>query len=241
MRVGREVTHQPEQLAQLRDACIRIAGRDRFLYGAKRFPGIFLRKLQVSPQCLDRTLVTRVGRFNLCQEAGNIGSLYNIFFHEFRQIVFPGLHIETKVKMLRIHLTDVKVGDISHHAHGEGGIESHLVCFGWLRCDRFEFRQPVGPEWPVVILGRQTLLLRFQEDRNHLPRLWGWLHSTKPRQRIRVRFVKFLHVLLVIAKIGPAQVGKISRLDDTAQRSLALSAELLARPGGFHRSFGLRV
>ena len=129
IRVSRKVAHQPEQSDQLRDARISIAGRNRFFYGRKLFAVVFLRELQVGLQGLNRAPVTRVGRFHLRQDAGNIRRIHNMFFQEFGQIVFLGLDVETKVKMLRIHLADVKVGDISHHANGERGIELHGICF----------------------------------------------------------------------------------------------------------------
>jgi hypothetical protein len=41
-----------------------------------------------------------------------------MLFEEFGQILSLGFDVKTKGKLLGIHLADVKVGDISHHANG---------------------------------------------------------------------------------------------------------------------------
>ncbi len=95
----------------------------------------------------------------------------------------------------------------------------------------------LGPAGPVVIVGGQSFLLCLQQNRDDLLRLGGWLHASDPRQGIRIGAVKFLEVLVVVAKIGPAQIREFSRLDYGLQRGLTLGAELLRRGGGFRGRF----
>ena len=148
------------------------------------------------------------------QRGGHVGYVHHIFLHKLRQIVLLGRDIESEVKVFRIHLADVQIGDITHHAHRQRRVELNRICFGWVSGGRFEFRQARVPTRPVVVVRRQSLLLRLLQNRNHLPRLRGWLHSADPRQRKSVGVIKFLHQLSVIAEIGPAQLRQISRLDD---------------------------
>ena len=129
VRLSGKITDQMEKLSELRDAGISVAWSDSFSSWRKWLAVVFLRVLQIRVQCLNRALVTRIGRLDLREDRGDIGRVHDICFHELRQIVFLGLDIEAKIEMFGIHLADVQVRDVAHHANGERGIELHCVCF----------------------------------------------------------------------------------------------------------------
>src|SRR5208283_4912522 len=110
--------------------------------------------------------------------------------------------------------------------HCKREVKFRSIRFRRLPGRKFKFCQPIVPPGTVIVIRGKSLLVGLEQQRDHLSRLWGWLHAVDPPQRITVEFVEFLDMLAVIAEIRPAQVGESTITNGCAQPCLTFGAQL---------------
>jgi hypothetical protein len=170
----RHISQQAQQPREPWNAGVCAAGEDWLNHRRQLLSVVFSRKSSIGLKSFERTAVARIWRLHLCQDSADIGCAHNTIFEKIGKIVFLRLLVESEVQMLRIHLSDVDVGDIPHRTDRELNIKVHGIRINRLSRCRLEARQPFAPARPVIIFGREALLVGIKQQRDQLPWPVGW-------------------------------------------------------------------
>jgi hypothetical protein len=119
------------------------------------------------------------------------------------QIVLAATDINFAAERFRIDATDMKSADETHRADGHVRIKVGKI---GIAGRHLQLLYTSGPARCVIIFRNQSFVWCIGKLGDHLQSLRSWFSILHPTQRASGARIKFLYLILIRWKVGPAQI-----------------------------------